>query len=131
MSKFLKKNSNEKQVSSNFQKKPLEYKIGPRIYKMRLKIEKQKESRKGVQTLVKLSISEKSWNFKKKFRRWKKIVNFWKLLQKSKKRKIEKRANEIENKHQKVEEKPENIYRKFRKKLGRPKNGKFGKIGKT
>ena len=60
MSKFLKKNSNEKQVSSNFQKKPLEYKIGPRIYKMRLKIEKQKESRKGVQTLVKLSISEKS-----------------------------------------------------------------------
>ena len=118
---FWKKNTNEMEVSSNFRKKASRVQDRPTKLKKALKNWKTKKVEKNcVQTLVKLLISEKSWNFKKNFA-GEKIINFWKVLQKCKKRKIEKRANKIENKHRKVEEKPENNCRKFRQKLERTK----------
>ena len=109
------------EVSWNFQKKASTVQDRSTKLKNELKNWKTKKLKKGVQTLVKLLMSEKSWNFKKKVSQVKKITNFWKLLQNCKKREIEKKQLKSKPNIKKLRRNLITILENFEKSLKGPK----------
>ena len=122
---FWKKNSNEVEVSWNFQKKASTVQDRSTKLKNELKNWKTKKLKKGVQMLVKLLMSEKSWNFKKKCFAGEKKRQLLKSAWEVQKAKIEKSAKKIEN-IEKLKRNLRMFIESFEKSLKGPKNCKFG-----
>ena len=91
----------------------------------------KKRLKKGVQTVVKLLISEKSWNFKKEFRRSKKSSTSEKCFRSAKSANMKKEQIKLKTNIEKLKRNLRTIMESIKKSLKRPKKCKFGKIGKT
>ena len=129
-SKFLKKNSNEVEVSSNIRKGDSRVQDRSTKLKNELKNWKTKKLRKGVQTLVKLLISEKV-EISKKISQVKKSSTSEKCFRSAKSAKLKKEQIKLKTNIEKLRRNLRTIVESFDKSLKGPKKCKFGKFGKT